>query len=128
MSEYRKSRFGVYPLEYGWAFSVVAPDRQRTTQTGFATEADARKAAKRSARFYDQIERDRVDGIETVRTDRVLEQGVRNCLKCGKPHNRVMTTRRGKKWGSTWATADCETYHSESWEAMARRLLETQAA
>lgn len=125
---YRKSRIGVYPLHYGWGYAVVAPDGTRVTAGGFDTEVDARKAAQRSGRFYDKLERDQVDGIGRVRTDRVLERGVRICSQCGKPHDRVAVTRRGKPWGSTWAAPDGHSYHGESWESFARRNMAEAAA
>lgn len=120
---YRRSRIGVYPTRFGWVAKVVAPDGSRWTGPGHTNAADARKAARRSARFYDQLERDRVDGVESVRTDKVLERGVRLCTKCGKPHDRVATTRRGKRWGQTWESPDCGPYYAESWEEFARRQM-----
>lgn len=129
MTEYRKSRLGVYPTEFDWSYSVIAPDRTRVTNGGFATAADARKAARRTARVYDRLERDRVDGVVDQRTDQVLEHGVRNCERCGQPHNLVAVTRRGRRCGQTWAAPDGHSYHGESWESVARRLLaERQAA
>lgn len=127
MSVYRKCRVGVYPFGvfgYDWGYSVVAPDGVRVTQGGFPTREAARKAATHQARFYDRLERDRVDGVVEERTDRVLERGVRICESCGKPHDLVATTRRGRRWGQTWAAPDCGTYYAESWEAVARRLVE----
>jgi hypothetical protein len=118
---YRKSRKGVYPVGFGWRWQVVAPDGTQVSGGG-STEADAKKAAAREARFRDRLERDRVDGVVSKTTDRVLEHGVRVCERCGKTHDLVATTRRGRQWGQTWASPDCGTYHPESWEAFARRL------
>jgi hypothetical protein len=135
MSDYRKSKLGVYPLEWGWAYSVIAPDGTRVTAGGYADMAAARKAARFQARFYDRLECDRVDGVVPVRTDRVLERGIRACKGCGKPHDLVATTRRGRRSGQTWASPDCETYRAESWEEhherisdLARTLMERWAA
>lgn len=125
---YRKSKVGVYPLDWGWAYRVVAPDRTSVTQAGFSTEASAKKAARFQARFYDRLERDRVDGVVTQRSNRVLERGVRTCERCGKPHDLVATTRRGRRFGQTWATPECGDYHPEPWEAVARRLLDEPVA
>jgi hypothetical protein len=115
------SRVGVYPLDYGWGWSVVAPDGTRVTGACRRTQSDAQKCAQREADFRDQLERDRVDGVTSERTTTVLERGVRACTKCGKPHDLVATTRRGKRWGQTWASPDCASYHAESWESLARR-------
>jgi hypothetical protein len=119
---YRKSRMGVYPGDFGWGWQVVASDGTRVSCAGYATEADAKKGARHQARFQDRLERDRVDGVVSKATDRVLERGVRVCEKCGKPHDLVATTRRGRRWGQTWASPDCGTYRPESREALARRL------
>jgi hypothetical protein len=43
---YRKSRVGVYPLNFGWGWQVMAPDRTRVSGGGYTTEADAKKAAR----------------------------------------------------------------------------------
>lgn len=118
---YRKSRVGVFPVGFGWRWQVVAPDGMQISG-GSSTEALAKKAARHQARFYDRLERDRVDGIVEKVTDRVLERGVRICEGCGKTHDLVATTRRGRRWGQTWASPDCGTYRPESWEALARRL------
>ena len=56
---YRKSRVGVYPLDYGWGWQVVAPDGTRVSCAGYSTEAGAKKAARHEARFRDRLERDR---------------------------------------------------------------------
>jgi hypothetical protein len=119
--EYRKSRVGVYPLAYGWGWQVVAPDGTRISGTDSSAEA-AKKAARHQARFYDRLERDRVDGVVSERTDQVLEHGVRICEKCGKPHDLVAMTRRGRRFGQTWESPDCGSYRPESWETLARRL------
>lgn len=124
---YRKSRVGVYPLDFGWGYQVVAPDGTKVSGSR-DTEADAKKAARHHARFYDRLERDRVDGVVPKATSTVLERGVRDCQKCGKPHDLVATTRRGRRSGQTWAAPDCETYYPESWEALARRLLSEPVA
>lgn len=120
---YRKSRVGVYPLNYGWGWQVFAPDGTRISSSGYPTEADAKKRARHEARFRDRLERDRVDGVISKVTSNVLERGVRVCETCGEPHNLVTTTRRGRRWGQTWAAPRCGTYKPESWEALARRLL-----
>lgn len=126
---YRKSRAGVYPVNWGWGWRVVAPDNTEISSAGYPTEALAKKAARREARFRDRLERDRVDGVVSERTDRVLERGVRVCEKCGKTHDLVAQTRRGRRFGQTWESPDCGPYHPESWEALARRLaVETVAA
>lgn len=119
---YRKSRVGVYPIDFGWCWQVVAPDGTRVSSAGYATEALAKKAARREARFRDRLERDRVDGVVDKVTDRVLERGVRACDGCGKTHDLAATTRRGRRWGQSWSAPDCGTYRPESWEALARRL------
>lgn len=122
MTEYRKSR-----ITYG--FEVVAPDGgTRVSQSGFETEVAMRKAARRQARFYDQLERDRVDGVVPKRTSTILERGVRPCIKCGKPHDCVATTRRGKRWGRTWEAPDCDAYRPMSWEDFARQSIAEQVA
>lgn len=123
---YRKSRVSVYRLGIGklWGWKVVAPDGTRISCARDFDEALARKDARHSARSRDRLERDRVDGIVDVRTDRVLERGVRVCQECGTTHDLVATTRRGRRWGQTWATPECGTYRPESWETLARRLLE----
>lgn len=128
MAEYRKSRLGVYPLTYGWGYSVVAPDGTQAMHAGFASEASARASARRTARFYDRLERDRVDGVVEKRTARILERGVRPCERCGKPHDLVATTRRGRRWGQTWASPDCGPYVPESWESVARRAMADREA
>jgi hypothetical protein len=120
---YRKSRVGVYPLGYGWGWQVVAPDGTQVSSGGHSTKASAQKAARCEARFRDRLERDRVDGVVSQRTERILEQGVRVCQKCGEPHDLVAMTRRGRRFGQTWSAPDCGTYHPESWETLARRLL-----
>lgn len=125
---YRKSRVGVYPVAYGWRWQVVAPDGVVVSGGGYDTEATAKKAARSQARFYDRLERDRVDGVVSKRTTTVLERGVRVCESCGKPHDLVALTRRGRRFGQTWATPDCGTYRPESWEALARRMSEPVAA
>jgi hypothetical protein len=121
---------GVFPDTFGWGFRVVTPDVTRSSSYGygFPTEADARRAARKAARFCDRLERDRVDGVVSKRTDRVLEHGVRVCEKCGKPHDLVAMTRRGRRFGQTWASPDCGAYYPESWEALARRLMAEAAA
>lgn len=125
--KYRKSKWGAYPLEYEWAFSVIAPDGTRVTAGGYATEADAKRGARHQARFYDKLERDRVDGVTLKTTGHVLEYGIRNCHKCGEPHNLVSMTRRGKRWSQTWAKPGCGSYEPESWEELARRLHEKES-
>lgn len=125
---YRKSRKGVYPLDFGWGWQVVAPDGTRISGTAIDEEG-AKKAARFQAQCYDRLERDRVDGIVPKRTDRILEHGVRTCEACGKPHHLVEVARRGRRAGQTWAAPDCDVYRPESWEALARRLMtETVAA
>jgi hypothetical protein len=120
---YRKSRVGVYPTDFGWSYQVVAPDGWRVSAHGYPTQADAQKAGRREARFRDRLERDRVDGVTSTPTQRVLERGARVCETCGKAHDLVATTRRGRRWGQTWASPECGSYRPESWEALARRLL-----
>lgn len=120
---YRKSRVGVYPLDFGWGWQVVAPDGMRISGTAHSTEASAKKAARGEARFRDRLERDRVDGVVPKRTGKVLERGVRTCEKCGKAHDLVAITRRGRRAVQTWASPDCGIYRPESWETLARRLL-----
>lgn len=120
---YRKSRMGVFPVGCRWCWQVVAPDGTQISG-GSPTEVDAKQTARRQARFYDRLERDRVDGVVDINLEHVLEHGVRLCKNCGKPHNLVATTRRGRRWGQTWASPDCGTYHAESWEELARRLLQ----
>jgi hypothetical protein len=124
---YRKSRVGVYPAAFGWRWQVVAPDGMQISG-GADTEASAKRSARHQARFYDRLERDRVDGVVSERSDRVLERGVRICEACGKPHDLVATMRRGRRWGQTWAAPDCGTYRAESWEALARRLIAEAAS
>jgi hypothetical protein len=118
---YRRSRFGVYPDAFGWRYQVVTPDGGTASAGLFATEKEARVAARKNARFYDQLERDRVDGVVEERTETVLERGLRPCTKCGEPHDLVATTRRGKRWGQTWVKPGCGSYRPESWEEFARK-------
>jgi hypothetical protein len=124
---YRKSRVGVYPAAFGWRWQVVAPDGMQISG-GADTEASAKRSARYQARFCDRLERDRVDGVVSERSDRVLERGVRICEACGKPHDLVATMRRGRRWGQTWAAPDCDTYRAESWETLARRLIAEAAS
>lgn len=113
---------GVYPIGYGWRWAVSAPDGTQISGSE-NTEADAKKRARYEARFRDRLERDRVDGVVSKVTSNVLERGVRLCESCGEPHDLVTTTRRGRRWGQTWASPGCGTYKPESWEALARRLM-----
>lgn len=66
---------------------------------------------------------DRVNGDPVSSHATIVEQGVKRCTECGKPHD--CRRRPGPSHeGVTWADpSDGHSYRSESWEHLAREYL-----
>lgn len=133
MSACRKSRLGVFPVAYGWAYRAFAPNASMPGSTievsgsGFDSEDAARRAAKHATKFYDDLERYRVRGVSERRLKRPVERGLRACRDCGEPHD-CYAIQYGRFRFQSWASLkDGHAYRAESWEAFAQRMVEAAA-